>query len=52
MSRQLRSLDALQLAVALRLHQAMPIDQFICADQKLCDIARLEGLPVINPERP
>jgi predicted nucleic acid-binding protein len=50
MSRQLRTLDAVHLAVALRLHQALPIDQFICADQRLCDIAVLEGLAVINPE--
>ena len=52
MSRQLRTLDAIQLAVALRLHQAAPIDQFVCADQRLCDIALLEGLAVINPEQP
>ena len=52
MSRQLRTLDALQLAVALRLHQAIPIDQFVCADQTLCDVASLEGLAVFNPEHP
>jgi Arc/MetJ-type ribon-helix-helix transcriptional regulator len=28
------------------------IDQFVCADQRLCDIALLEGLAVVNPERP
>ena len=52
MTRQLRTLDAVQLAVALRLHQIAPIDQFVCADQRLCDIAFLEGLAVINPEQP
>jgi predicted nucleic acid-binding protein len=52
MSRQLRTLDAIQLAVALRVHQAVPIDQFVCADQRLCDIAALEGLAVTNPEHP
>jgi predicted nucleic acid-binding protein len=52
MSRQLRTLDAVQLAVALRLHQDVPLDQFVCADQRLCDVALLEGLSVINPERP
>jgi predicted nucleic acid-binding protein len=50
--RQIRTLDALQLSVALILHQAVPIDQFVCADQRLCDIALLEGLAVVNPEQP
>ena len=27
-----------------------PIDHFVCADQRLCDIATLEELAVINPE--
>jgi uncharacterized protein len=48
--RQLRALDAIQLAVALRVHRATPIDHFVCADQRLCDVAALEGLAVINPE--
>jgi uncharacterized protein len=48
--RQIRTLDALQLAVALHLHQTAPIDQFVSADQRLCDIAALEGLAVLNPE--
>ena len=52
MTRQLRTLDAIQLAVALRVHQAAPIDQFVCADQRLCDVAAIEGLPVVNPEQP
>jgi predicted nucleic acid-binding protein len=51
MSRQLRTLDAIQLAVAIRIHRSVAIDQFVCADQPLCDIALLEGLPVVNPER-
>jgi uncharacterized protein len=51
LGRQIRTLDALQLSVALHLHQAVPIDHFVCADQRLCDIARLEGLAVVNPER-
>jgi predicted nucleic acid-binding protein len=49
MSRQLRTLDALQLAVALHVHQRLPIDSFVCADQRLCDVAALEGLAVIRP---
>ena len=45
----LRTLDALQLAVALALsHQGM-IDHFVCADQRLCDTATEEGLSVIHP---
>jgi predicted nucleic acid-binding protein len=51
-ARQIHTLDALQLAAALSIRQPAPIDQFICADQRLCDIAVLEGLTVINPERP
>lgn len=49
MSRQLRTLDAIQLAVALHFHQAFPLDHFVCADQRLCDVARLEGLSVVQP---
>lgn len=49
-SRQLRALDALQLAVALSLHQEVPLDFFVCADQRLCDVAISEGLAVLNPE--
>ncbi len=51
-TRQIHTLDSLQLAVALSIQQPAPIDQFVCADQKLCDIAQLEGLAVINPEQP
>lgn len=50
LARQLRTLDALQLAVALRLHRTTPLDHFVCTDQRLCDIAAREGLAVINPE--
>lgn len=42
LTKNLRTLDALQLAVALRLHTTNPV-QFICADQHLCAIAALEG---------
>ena len=49
--RQIRTLDSLQLSVALHLHQTLAIDQFICADRRLCDIAVLEGLAVVNPEQ-
>ena len=52
LTRQIRTLDALQLAVALHLHQMAPIEHFVCADQRLCGIAALEGLNVVNPELP
>ena len=51
-TRSLRTLDALQLAVALALHVIAPLDDFICADANLCLIAAAEGLAVINPEIP
>jgi predicted nucleic acid-binding protein len=48
LTRQLRALDAIQLAVALRIHLLSPIDHFVCADQRLCDVAVLQGLAVIQ----
>jgi len=50
-TRQIRTLDALQLSVALRLHARFPLDFFVCADQRLCHVAQLEGLAVLNPEQ-
>jgi predicted nucleic acid-binding protein len=50
-TKNLRTLDALQLAVAIRFNAENPI-QFVCADQPLCVIATVEGLNVINPENP
>ena len=50
LSRALRTLDALQLAAALILHERGELDRFVCADATLCDIARAEGLSVLNPE--
>ncbi len=51
-TRKIHTLDAIQLAVALSIQQPAPIGCFVCADQRLCDIAVLEGLAVINPEQP
>lgn len=45
----LRTLDALQLAVALSLNARGKLDYFVCADDKLCKVAEDEGLTVINP---
>jgi predicted nucleic acid-binding protein len=49
-SRSLRTLDALQLSVALALHRRVTLDAFVCADQGLCGVAQEEGLHIINPE--
>jgi len=48
----LRTLDALQLSVALGLKRAGLVTVFVAADQKLCRVATLEGLAVTNPEEP
>ncbi len=52
LGRSLRTLDALQLAVALGLQAVGPLDAFVCADANLCHIAPAEGLTVVNPEVP
>jgi predicted nucleic acid-binding protein len=51
-TRSLRTLDALQLAVALGLHAIVPLDDFLCADANLGLIATAEGLSAVNPEIP
>lgn len=48
----LRTLDALQLSVALGLKRAGLVGTFVAADQKLCRVATLEGFAVTNPEQP
>jgi predicted nucleic acid-binding protein len=48
----LRTLDALQLSVALGLKQAELVTVFVAADQRLCRVALLEGFAVTNPEQP
>jgi predicted nucleic acid-binding protein len=52
LGQSVRTLDALQLAVALALHAITPLDDFICADARLCLTAAAEGLTVVNPEVP
>lgn len=49
-TRNLRTLDALQLAVALDFSAALA--HFVCADTSLCQVATIEGLAVLNPEAP
>jgi predicted nucleic acid-binding protein len=48
LKRNLRTLDSLQLAVALRLKELKIV--FVCADKKLVSVASKEGLEAINPE--
>jgi predicted nucleic acid-binding protein len=46
---RLRTLDALQLAVALAVHQHTPLDSFVTADDNQGSAARAEQLTVLNP---
>ena len=48
-ARRLRTLDPLQLAVALDLHGQGLLDLFVAADQPLNEVAALEGLSVLSP---
>jgi predicted nucleic acid-binding protein len=52
MSRSLRTLDALQLSVALDPGARGLSNHFVCADRNLCKVAGWEALAVINPEIP
>ena len=45
----LRTLDAIQLSVALDLHRRGIVSDVIASDKNLCNVASLEGLTVINP---
>lgn len=49
---RLRTLDAIQLAVALDLHRKHVIQRLISADRDLLAVAALEGLDTMNPEHP
>jgi hypothetical protein len=46
---RLRSTDAIHLAAALMLFRNEEIDIFVSADALQCEVAKLEGLPTINP---
>jgi uncharacterized protein len=50
LTKNLRTLDALQLAVAINLNEPASPIEFVCADQALCTLAIAEGLSVVNPE--
>lgn len=47
----LRTLDALQLAMALDLQEMGQITVLVAADQRLCRVASLAGCSAINPEQ-
>ena len=49
---RLRTLDALQLAVALDLEGQEVLGHFVAADKVLCEVADSIGLHVLNPEHP
>ncbi len=48
----MRTLDALQLAVALEVQDRVGVEALVAADKILCEVATLQGFAVINPERP
>ena len=48
----LRTLDALQLAIALDLRRLGHIAALVAADQRLCRVTSLAGCIAINPEQP
>ena len=48
----LRTLDALQLAIALDLHQLGHVSVLVAADQRLCRVASMTGCASLNPEKP
>jgi hypothetical protein len=47
---RLRTLDAVQLAVALDLQKRGLVKNFVCADKALCQVAERVGFTVLNPE--
>lgn len=50
--RRLRTLDALQLAVAVDLHRNNVIQRMVSADRDLLVVAAAEGLAILDPENP
>ncbi len=50
--RRLRTLDALQLGAALELWAKLLLDHFVSSDKHLVEVARLEGISVVNPDDP
>ena len=50
--RGLRTLDAIQLAVALGLHGERVVSTFVAADRRLCQAAEDCDLPTVDPADP
>ena len=50
--RALRTLDAIQLSVALDLIRQGAASDLVSSDRNLCKVAEVEGLRVINPAEP
>ena len=50
LTRRMRTLDALQLAIAVDLQKKSLLDVFVVADRLLSEVALLEGLSTLNPE--
>ena len=50
LTQSLRTLDALQLAIALHFHRRIPLAAFVCADTAFCPVVEKAGLLVLNPE--
>jgi predicted nucleic acid-binding protein len=51
-SRGLRTLDALRLAIALEMLEASSISLILPADKRLCEVAEACGCPAIDPAQP
>ena len=51
-SRGLRTLDALQLAIALDMLEASWISMILSADKRFCEVAEACGCPAIDPAQP
>jgi len=49
---RLRTLDALQLAVALDANSRDSLDALVAADHVVCQVGAAEGLAITNPESP
>jgi hypothetical protein len=47
--RSLRTLDAIQLSLALDLQRRGAASDLVASDRNLCNVATLEGLSVLNP---
>lgn len=52
LTRRIRTLDALQLAVALDLQRGGMIDLLVSSDKHLLSVSVAEGIPAFDPENP